>query len=149
MAVPLSDSHATSSLDDVRIIDLSRHVDPNGSLTAIENDDELPFAIRRVFYMYDLPADAERGGHSHYKFQELIVAVSGSFDVKIDDGVQSRRWHLDRPYKALYLPMGVWRTLDRFSGGAVCLVMTSHNFDEADYVRDYHKFKALTANKRQ
>ena len=99
--------------------------------------------------MYDVPADSERGGHSHFEGQELMIAVSGSFVAEIDDGVERRRICLDRPYKALYVPTGLWRTLDSFSGGAVCMVLTSTNFSEADYVRDYQRFLELTACKRK
>ncbi len=142
------DSHKTSSVDHCRFIELPRHRHENGSLTVAENIAEfIPFAIRRAFYLYDVPADTERGGHSHHQAQELIVALSGSFDVILDDGNSSRRFSLNRPYRALFVPTGLWRTLDNFSGGAVCLVLTSERYSEADYVRDYNEFKTLTANK--
>ena len=103
--------------------------------------------MRRVFYLYDVPGDSERGGHSHHKAQEFIIAASGSFDVTLSDGQDSRKFSLNRPYRALYIPAGIWRNIDNFSSGSVCLVLTSELYDEADYVRDYERFKQLTAIK--
>lgn len=145
-----SDPHATSRLGDVRIIELDRHQHPNGKLTVVENTAEspVPFDVRRVFYLYDVPADSERGGHSHFDGQEFIVAVAGAFEVELDDGVERRRWRLDRPFRGLYVPTGLWRVIDNFSGGAVCLVLTSVEYSEDDYVRDYDRFMHLTAPKR-
>lgn len=145
----MTDPHPTSSVDDCRIIELPRVRHANGSLTVAENiDPELPFEIRRVFYIYDVPADAGRGGHSHYSDLALIVALTGSFDVVVDDGVNRRTFTLNRPYKALYVPAGIWSTLTEFSGGAVCMVLTSQRYSEADYVRDYDEFLRLTVPKR-
>ena len=141
------DSHATSRLDDCKIVTLDRHTHENGSLSVVENTDRYPFEVRRIFYLYDIPGDSERGGHSHREAQEFIIAASGSFDVTITDGHDTRRIQLNRPYNALYIPAGVWRSLDNFSSGAVCLVLTSTEFSEADYVRDYEIFKRLTATK--
>lgn len=143
----LADSHLKSNVYEASVIELPRHRHANGSLTVAENGDTLiPFNIRRVFYLYDVPADAERGGHSHYQAEELIVALSGSFDVVLDDGKhEPMRFTLNRPYKALYVPTGIWRTLDNFSGGAVSMVLTSERFAEEDYVRDYEQFRKLTA----
>lgn len=142
-------SHSRSNVDEARIITLPRHRHANGSLTVAENGAEgIPFNVRRVFYLFDVPADAERGGHSHFKAEELIVALSGSFDVVLDDGVNpKRRFSLNRPYQALYVPTGLWRTLDNFSGASVCLVLTSELYSETDYVREYDRFKELTAIK--
>lgn len=142
-----SDSHSRSLLSDCHIIDLPRHIHSNGSLTAVENSNLFPFAIKRVFYLYDIPGDSERGGHSHHQGQELIIAVSGSFDVVLTDGHSSHRFQLNRPYKALYIPAGIWRSLENFSSGSVCLVLTSELFSEEDYVRDYNQFKELTSVK--
>ena len=143
------DSHKTSDVNQAHIINLPRHRHANGSLTVAENGAEgMPFDVRRVFYLFDVPADAERGGHSHYIAQELIVALTGSFDVVLDDGINPpQRFTLNRPYQALYIPAGMWRTLDNFSGAAVCLVLTSERYSEEDYVREYQKFKKLTSNK--
>ena len=144
-----SDAHAVSSVDGCRIIELVRHRHENGSLSVVDNADAaMPFAVRRAFYLYDVPADAERGGHSHFQAQEMMVAISGWFDVTLDDGVRTRTFTLNRPYQALYIPTGLWRTLCNFSGGAVCLVLTSERYAEADYVRDYTEFQQLTATKR-
>lgn len=142
-----ADNHAISMLDDCRVVDLERHTHENGSLSVVENTDAYPFAVRRVFYLYDVPGGSERGGHSHYEAQEFIIAVSGSFDVMITDGHSTRVVTLNRPYHALYIPAGVWRSLDNFSSGSVCLVLTSHEFSESDYERDYNRFLQLTANK--
>ena len=136
-----------SSVDDCRIIMLDRYpLAGGGSWTEVDNSlGQLPFSVRRVFYLYDVPADATRGGHSHYQAQELIVAMAGSFDVVLDDGKNPhRRFTLNRPYQGLYIPTGIWRTLENFSGGAVSTVLTSHPYSEPDYVREYSDFKALT-----
>lgn len=144
------EGHGLSRTTDCHYIELPRVRDPRGSLTVAENGaDDMPFDVRRVFYLYDVPADADRGGHSHYMAREMIVALTGSFDVVIDDGETIQRFSLNRPYKALYIPRGLWRTLDNFSGGAVALVLTSERFAEADYVRDYATFKKLTADGRK
>lgn len=145
----MTDPHATSSIDTCRIMELPRHRHANGSLTVVENGAAgVPFDVRRVFYIYDVPADTERGGHSHHRAEELIVALTGSFDVVLDDGKQPpRRFTLSRPYRALYIPAGIWRTLDNFSGAAVCMVLTSERYSEADYVRDIDEFKRLTSGR--
>ena len=132
-----------TTLDDCRIIELPRHRHENGSLTVVENTANAPFEVKRVFYLYDVPGDSERGGHSHHKAQEFIISASGSFDVILDDGQQRRTFTLNRPYQALYIPAGIWRELNNFSSGSVSLVLTSEVFDEADYVREYSEFKAI------
>lgn len=131
-----------SSLDDCMVVDLSRICHPNGALTVVDNAGNI-FPVKRVFYLYDVPGDSERGGHSHFKAQELIVAASGAFDVVVTDGVDSRRYTLNRPYKALYIPAGIWRSLDNFSSGSVSLVLTSELYSEADYCRSMTKYKQL------
>lgn len=143
----LPDSHTMSSVDDCRIIDLPRHSECNGALSVLENNN-LPFAIRRVYYLYDIPANAERGGHSHYRMQSMMVAAGGSFVVEVTDGAASRRFTLNRPWQALYIPAGIWRTVREFSSGSVCLNIVSDEYDEADYVRDYDDFLKLTEAKR-
>lgn len=144
-----TDPHATSTLADVRMVKLPKHIHPNGSITVVENTPEAIFDVRRAFYLYDVPADSSRGGHSHLMGRELIIAVSGAFDVSLDDGMDKRVWTLNRPYQALYVPTGLWRELGNFSGGAVCLVLSSTQYDEADYVRDYSDFLNRTASKRK
>lgn len=131
-----------NTLDDCRIIDLSRHRHPNGSLTVVDNAENI-FPIRRVFYLYDVPGDSERGGHSHYRAHELIIAASGAFDVTLTDGADSRTFTLNRPYKALYIPNGIWRSLNNFSSGSVSLVLTSELYSEADYCRSMTQYKKI------
>lgn len=140
-------AHKQSHLEQCRVIELPRHRHENGSLTVVENTGMAPFPVRRVFYLYDVPGDSERGGHSHHLAQELIVAASGAFDVVLDDGLTRRTFTLNRPYKALYIPAGIWRELNNFSSGSVSLVLTSEPYSEEDYVRSYATFKQLTEKK--
>ena len=144
----MENKHAISRLSDCKMIELARHRHENGSLSFVENSQEYPFEVKRVFYLYDVPGDTVRGGHSHHKGEELIVAASGSFDVTLTDGCETHTFSLNRPYRALYIPAGVWRNLDNFSSGSVCLVLTSECYSEDDYVREYDEFLALTASKR-
>ncbi len=123
-----------------RIVELPRIVDPRGNLTPIEGGIQVPFAIARVYYLYDVPGGASRGGHAHRAFEEFIVAASGSFEVIVDDGTHAERFALNRSYYGLYLPPMVWRELDNFSSGSVGLVLASARYDEADYIRDYDAF---------
>ena len=141
-------THSTSSVDDCRIVRLDKHHHENGNLTVVDNGADTPFTVKRVYYLYDVPAGEKRGGHSHHESLALIVAVSGSFDVSVDDGVNKKNFTLNRPNSALYLTPGIWRVLDNFSSGSVCLVLTSTPFSEDDYVRDYDQFLELTACKR-
>lgn len=140
-------AHNLSRLSQCRIVDLPRHRHENGSLTVFENLPDALFTVRRVFYLYDVPGDAERGGHSHHLAQELIVSAGGAFDVVLDDGHERRTFTLNRPYRGLYIPAGIWRELNNFSSGSVCLVLTSETYSEDDYVRSYERFRQLTANK--
>ena len=135
--------HNKSRISDCHIITLSRHQHANGNLTAINNGVELPFDLQRTFYIYDVPDGAERGGHSHYTCHEFIIAISGSFDVTVDDGTEQRNYTLNRPYQGLLVVPGIWRTLQNFSSGSVCLALASHHFDENDYVREYDDFLKL------
>jgi WxcM-like, C-terminal len=123
-----------------RLVELPRIADPRGNLTPIEAGAQVPFAIERVYYLYDVPGGEARGGHAHRAFEEFIIAASGSFDVVVDDGVHAERFFLNRSYYGLYLPPMVWRELDNFSSGSVCLVLASARYDEADYIRDYDEF---------
>ena len=123
-----------------RIIELPRVTDPRGNLTFVEGARHVPFDIRRVYYLYDVPGGAERGGHAHKTLRQLIIAMSGSFDVVTDDGRRRQRFHLNRSYYGLYLPSMTWRELDNFSSGSVCLVLASAPYDESDYYRDYAAF---------
>lgn len=126
-----------------KIITLPKIYDPRGSLTFTQGgpDGNIPFDIKRVFWIYDAPAAAERGGHAHKVMEELIVALSGSFRVNLFDGNTWHQYDLNRPYEALYIPPRNWRTLDNFSSGAVCLALASTLFDESDYIRDFDQYK--------
>src|SRR5947207_9273163 len=131
-----------------RLIDLPRVADPRGNLTFVENGRHIPFEIRRVYYLYDVPGGAERGGHAHRRLQQLLIAIAGSFDVVVDDGRRRRRYHLNRSYFGLYLPPMTWRELDNFSSGSVCLVLASEPYDEADYHRCYQTYLAALRGQR-
>ncbi len=135
--------HNQSRINDCRIITLNKNHHANGNLTAVNNGVDLPFNIQRTFYIYDVPGGAERGGHSHYTCHEFIIAISGSFDVTIDDGIDQYTYTLNRPYQGLLVVPGIWRTLQNFSSGSVCLALASHHYDEHDYVRDYQQFLKL------
>jgi len=125
----------------ISIIEIPKIVDGHGrgKLSFIEKD-VIPFKIERVYYLYDVPSDAYRGGHAHKKLQQFIIALSGSFEVLLDDGKIKQKIMLNKPNKGLLIPTGVWRELDNFSSGAVCLVLASDVFDESDYIRDYDEF---------
>lgn len=123
-----------------KIIDLPKIHDPRGNLTFIEGGSHIPFDIQRVYYLYDVPGGAVRGGHAHKALHELIIAMSGSFDVILDDGRDKKRVHLNRSYNGLYVCPMIWRELDNFSSGSVCMVLASNKYDEADYFRDYVEF---------
>lgn len=128
-------------------VSLPRIYDPRGNLTFVQEDDGLlPFAVKRVYWTYDVPAGEERGGHSHHVSEELLVAISGSFNVNLFDGRAWQTFTLNRPFEALYIPAGYWRTLDNFSSGSVCMVMTSTLYSEDDYVRDFDQFMKLHTN---
>jgi dTDP-4-dehydrorhamnose 3,5-epimerase-like enzyme len=128
------------SLTDCRIIDLPIIHDPRGNLTFVESNSQIPFAIERVYYLYDVPGGSERGGHAHRGLHQLIIAMSGSFDVVLDDGKDKKRVHLNRSYQGLYICPMIWRELDNFSSHSVCMVLASNRYDEADYFRDYAEF---------
>ena len=137
------DMHSETCIKDCRIITLKKHHHANGNLTAVNNGEELPFELKRTFYIYDVPGGAERGGHSHYTCHEFIIAISGSFDVTVDDGNDKYTFTLNRPNQGLLVAPGIWRTLQNFSSGSVCLALASHHFDEKDYVREYDHFLQL------
>lgn len=127
-------------ISNCKIIELPKIADPRGNLTFIEAGDQVPFDIQRVYYLYDVPGGAERGGHAHKGLHQLIIAMSGSFDVVLDDGRQKKRVHLARSYSGLYVCPMIWRELDNFSSGSVCMVLASNKYDEADYYRNYGQF---------
>ncbi len=129
------------TIDDCRLIDLPRiESDRRGSITPVYNYEHIPFSINRVYYLYDVPAGSDRGGHAHKELQQLIVSVSGSFDVIVNDGLREKIFTLNRPFYGLYMPRLMWRELANFSGGSICLVLASMPYDEADYYRDYDEF---------
>lgn len=129
-----------TTIDDCRIIELGRHHGAKGNLTEVENDKIAGFDTERVFFIYDIPGGASRGGHAHKTLRELIVAASGSFDVYVNDGTRERTFHLNRPSQALLLSAGVWEELRDFSSGAVALVLASQHYDGEDYIRDFEQF---------
>ena len=122
------------------LIDLPKITDPRGNLSFIEGTKHIPFEIQRVFYLYDVPGGSDRGSHAHRNLEQFIVAMSGSFDVVLEDGRDQKRVTLNRPYYGLYVCPMIWSYLDNFSSGAVCMVLTSAYFDESDYIRDYARF---------
>ena len=130
-------------IDRCDIIQLPKISDPRGNLTFVEGGEQIPFDIVRVYFLYDVPGGAERGGHAHKELHQLIIAMSGSFDVILDDGSEKKRFHLNRSYYGLYVCPMMWRELDNFSSGSVCLVLASNRYDESDYYRDYDAY--LTA----
>jgi len=123
-----------------RIIELARHFDPRGNLSVIEEYKDIPFKIERTYWIYDVPGGEARGGHAYRENQEFIVALSGSFDVVLDDGQEKKIFHLNRSYYGLYVPEGLWREMDNFSTNSLALVLSSTKFDENDYIRDYEIF---------
>lgn len=131
-----------SSVYDCSIIELDKHHHEKGNITVVENGVSVPFGIKRVYYLYDVPGGESRGGHAHKDLYQLIVAASGSFTVTLDDGKVKRTFLLNRPYQALMVVPGIWRTLDDFSSGSVCLVLASECYTEDDYIRDYDEFIA-------
>jgi dTDP-4-dehydrorhamnose 3,5-epimerase-like enzyme len=128
-------------IEDCQMIDLPRVNDPRGNLTFVESGRHVPFEIKRVYYLYDVPGGAERGGHAHKNLRQLIVAMSGSFDVHLDDGRAKKMVHLNRSYNGLFVCPMTWREISNFSSGAVCLVLASNFYDDDDYYRDYAQFQ--------
>lgn len=128
------------NIDKCEIVNLPRVNDPRGNLTFVEGGHHIPFEIRRVYYLYDVPGGAERGGHAHKALHQLIIAMSGSFDIHLDDGTSKKTVHMNRSYYGLYVCPMIWREIDNFSSGAVCMVLASNFYDELDYYRDYAGF---------
>lgn len=128
-------------MDKPRIIQLSKHLDARGNLSVIEELKDIPFKIERTYWIYDVPGGEARGGHAYKENQEFIVALSGSFDVHLDDGVERKTFHLNRSYYGLYVPKGLWREMDNFSTNSLALVLSSTKYDVNDYIRNYEEFK--------
>lgn len=132
-------------LCDCKIIELPKISDPRGNLTFVESWNQIPFDISRVYYLYDVPGGSERGGHAHKELSQLIIAMSGSFDIVLDDGIDKKRFHMNRSYFGLYVCPMIWRELDNFSSGSVCMVLASNFYDEDDYYRDYDEYLSSLA----
>ena len=128
-----------SKVTDCQIIDIRRYSDNRGYLSVVENGIDIPFDIKRIYYLYMVP-EVARGAHAHKQLQQLLIATSGSVDVIMDDGQEKKTFHLDRPWKGLLIPSGLWRDLENFSGGAVLMCLASEGYDEKDYIRDYDEF---------
>ena len=136
------------TISNCKIIDLPKISDPRGNLSVIEGGNQISFDIKRVYYLYDVPGGSSRAGHGHKALEQLIIAMSGSFDVIVDDGYQRKKFHLNRSYYGLYIPKGMWREIENFSSGGVCLVLASTLYDSTDYYHDYDDFKKfVTKNK--
>lgn len=130
-----------TSVYDCTIVELNKHhSDQKGNLTVVENDKTVPFPVKRVYYLYDVPGGESRGAHAHKNLKQLIVAASGSFSITLDDGKVKRTFMLNRPYQCLLVAPGIWRDLYDFSSGAICLVLASELYDAGDYIRDYEEF---------
>ncbi|RME97187.1 MAG: WxcM-like domain-containing protein [Bacteroidetes bacterium] len=129
-----------TSVYDCTIIQLPKVHNVAGNITAVNNQQEIPFAVKRVYYLYDVPGGESRGGHAHRNLHQFILAGSGSFDIQVDDGRIKRTFQLNRPDYGLYLPPGLWRELDNFSSGSICLVLASEVYQAADYLRLYEDF---------
>ncbi|MEM9649893.1 MAG: FdtA/QdtA family cupin domain-containing protein [Bacteroidota bacterium] len=125
---------------DCSVIDISKVHSDSGNITVVENNQNIPFAVKRVYYLYDVPSGEARGGHAHYELEQFILAASGSFDVIIDDGTNRKRVSLNRPNLALHIVPGLWREIDNFSSGSICLVLASNIYEESDYIREYDSF---------
>lgn len=133
-------SKANSRIDDCKIISLPKISDPRGNLTFIEGDNHIPFDIKRVFYLYDVPTEEDRGAHAHKELHQFLVCLSGSFDVMLDDGLNRATVHLNRPWKGLHIPPMIWAAEINFDPNSVCLVLASDKFMESDYIRNYEDF---------
>lgn len=128
-------------MDKPRIIQLPKFIDSRGNLSVIEENKEIPFKIERTYWIYDVPGGEVRGGHAYRENEEFIIALSGSFDVHLDNGNETQTFHLNRSYYGLYVPKGLWREMDNFSTNSLALVLSSTKFEESDYIRNYQEFK--------
>jgi oxalate decarboxylase/phosphoglucose isomerase-like protein (cupin superfamily) len=130
-------------VDKCKIIDFPKIHDVRGNLSFIESTNHVPFEIKRVYYLYDVPSGAKRGGHAHKKLEEIIIALSGSFDVIVDDGFEKKTFFLNRPHYGLFIPSGLWRTIENFSSNSVAILLASDFYQESDYIRNYQVFKKI------
>lgn len=140
-----SENIISSSVNNCKIIKLDKIAHQNGNLTVVENGNDIPFDVKRIYYLYDVPGGSSRGGHAHKNLYQLLVAISGSFNVNIDDGTNKKTFQLNRPYEGLLITPGIWRTIDNFSSGSVCLVLASEYYTESDYIRNYNDFLTMAA----
>jgi len=129
-----------TTLSQIKIIDLPKITDDRGNLTFVEEHNHIPFEIKRIYFIYDVPGGEARGGHAYKELEEVFIAISGSFDLNLDDGSQKKKINLNRSYKAVYVPKGLWRKLDNFSTNSLCLVLASTVYNGDDYIRDYENF---------
>ena len=132
----------SSTVYNCSILEIDKHHNVQGNISVVENGTTVPFDVKRIYYLYDVPGGESRAGHAHIELQQLIIAASGSFDITLDDGKLKRTFTLNRPYHGLLIVPGIWREIDNFSSGSVCLVLASTGYNEADYIRDYKEFKA-------
>ena len=131
------------TVEDVKIIELPKFLDTRGNLSFAEQNNHIPFEIKRTYWIYDVPGGEARGGHAFRENQEMIIALSGSFDVVVDDGIRKKTFTLNRSYYGLYVPAGLWREMNNFSTNSLALILSSTRYDEQDYIRDYEHFKTL------
>lgn len=135
-----------TNIYDCSIIEIDKHQHAKGNISVIENETTIPFEVKRVYYLYDVPGGESRGGHAHKNLNQFIVAASGCFDVILDDGKLKRTFSLNRPYHGLLIVPGIWREINNFSSGSVCLVLASEEYSEDDYIRDYDQYKSYKKN---
>ena len=133
----------TNTVHQCQVDELPKIHNPAGNITPLNSGIDLPFEINRIYYLYDVPGGESRGGHGHKELEQYLIAASGSFDVVLFDGHEKKRVSLNRPYQALYIVQGIWREIENFSSGSICLVLANHRYDEADYIRDYNEFVKL------
>ena len=132
-----------NTVHDCSVIDVSKIHNEAGCITVVENGENIPFDVKRIYYLYDVPSGESRGGHAHYELEQYVIAASCSFDVILDDGKNRKTFTLNRPNLALHIVPGLWRELGNFSSGSICMVLASHKYDESDYVRNFSKFLEL------
>ncbi len=136
-----------NTIDNCQLLNFPKNHQLNGNLTSITNQEEVPFDIKRIYYLYDVPGGETRGGHAHKDLYQIMIALSGSFTVTIDDGNAKKSFHLFQPYQGLLIPPGLWRDLDTFSSGSICMVLASELYSEDDYFRNYEEFKLWKSSK--
>jgi len=136
-----------TQVEDCKLVSLPKIHNRAGNITALENQKNIPFDVKRIYYLYDVPSNEGRGGHAHYELKQYLVAATGSFDVALNDGKNTKIITLNKPDMALLIVPGLWRELQNFSGGAICLVLASHEFDEKDYIRDFNNYREWKLSK--